>query len=109
MELKDLVGLRLLTAVDRGEIEPDANDTWNEKSVTMTFVLDGAAYTVIEDTSDGYRSSMRELKVTPGYVPTSVFQPVQVFGVYVDKGNGDAPRRTLSAFMMRRPEKLFSH
>lgn len=37
-------------------------------------------YTAIEDPSDGYRSSMREIKVSK-VVVKNTFKPVQVFGI----------------------------
>ena len=63
MELKDLAGEHVLDAVD---FSNEQVKTWGdefESCNVMRFRLDGIVYTAVEDPSDGYRSSMRELDV----------------------------------------------
>lgn len=58
--LESLVGEHELTGVDFGHAVVTQYG-YDENSETCTFVLDGVTYTVTEDPSDGYRSSMRSL------------------------------------------------
>lgn len=62
MELKDLVGKHILSGVDMNSksIEAECGDSFEDCQV-INFVLDGVTYTAIEDPSDGYRSTMREI------------------------------------------------
>ena len=82
MELKDLVGKHLLTGVDeftKAEIVYGGF----EDCQYLNFILDGVTYTVIEDPDDGYRSSMKEIKVSD--VPlTNMFAPIEVIASYKD-------------------------
>lgn len=84
MELKDLVGVHILTGVDTRNIPIEDGDSSKyfgvENSATINFVLDDTMYTVIEDPEDGYRSSMKEIIVSTGTIDNS-FQPVAVFAV----------------------------
>jgi len=81
IELKDLVGEHLLTGVD---FETTRVEEWEgsnsfQDAQCVNFTLDGITYTAIEDPEDGYRSAMRELKVSA--VPTTnTFAPVRVLG-----------------------------
>ena len=79
MELKDLAGEHMLDAVDfSSEQVKNWGDQFDACNV-IRFRLDSKVYTAIEDPSDGYRSSMRELAV--GDWPMfNVFQPVRVVG-----------------------------
>lgn len=77
MELKDLVGLHELSGVD---FSTEAIKQWGNKyedCETVSFVLDDTVYTAIEDPDDGYRSSMREIRVGDVKVK-NVFAPVNV-------------------------------
>ena len=79
-ELTDLVGLHMLDAVDFENVQ---RERWAggpmEDSSVCRFRLDGVVYTAIEDPSDGYRSSMRELAATTDAM-VNVFPPIQVLG-----------------------------
>lgn len=81
MELKDLVGLHKLSGVDMSneKIKEEWGDSFEDCQV-INFILDRKTYTAIEDPSDGYRSSMREIKESK-VVITNKFAPVKVMGV----------------------------
>ena len=81
MELKDLVGLHKLSGVDMNDdkVKAEWGDYFEDCQV-INFVLDRKTYTAIEDPSDGYRSSMREVKLSK-VVIKNVFKPIRVFGV----------------------------
>lgn len=82
MELKDLIGKHMLTGVDIGSRvrHPYKDEEYTENCQTISFVLDGVTYTVIENPDDGYRSSMREI-ITDSIVVENTFAPVEVLGV----------------------------
>lgn len=63
-------------------------DDWDDAE-HCTFVLNGVSYTAVEDPSDGYRSSLRELLV--GGECTNMFPPVLVRLRLMESGedNGD--------------------
>jgi hypothetical protein len=79
LELKDLIGEHILDAVD---FSNEQVKTWGdefEACQVMRFRLGGMVYTVVEDPSDGYRSSMRE--ITAGdWTMTNIFAPLRVVG-----------------------------
>lgn len=75
IELKDLCGEHLLSGVDRGAEKISGYD----ESETLNFTLDGKTYTACEDPNDGYRSSMRYLRVS-AQPTTNNFSPVKVTG-----------------------------
>lgn len=75
MELENLVGKHTLTGVDCST-EP-TGDLYYDSASVINFVLDGITYSAIEDPSDGYRSMLKELKVSDFKV-TNVFAPVEV-------------------------------
>lgn len=84
MELKDLVGVHNLDAVDFGTIPPERRR--DSAANVMHFRLDGVVYLVSEDPDDGYRSSMREIKAEPeGTYMNNVFLPQTVVGVYKER------------------------
>jgi hypothetical protein len=61
MELKDLVGEHRLSGVDYTTAPKDSE--WADRdSQVCRFELDGKTYMAIEDPSDGYRSSMRDIR-----------------------------------------------
>jgi hypothetical protein len=82
VELKDLVGLHLLSGVD---MSIESVDRWGdgdyfEDCQVVNFILDGICYTAIEDPTDDYRSCMRDIKQSD-YVVSNTFEPIHVFGV----------------------------
>lgn len=86
-ELKDLVGLKMLDAVDANIVTPEPRHEWDtpEACDTLSFRLDGVVYVAQEDPSDGYRSMMEDLRTLPdGAEMRNVFQPHQVLAVYRD-------------------------
>lgn len=85
MELADLVGTRELSGVDFGTLPPDRANYQYEDAQTMTFVLDGHAYCVIEDPSDGYRSSMGDVCEVPIESVKNRFAPVAVIVSYIGR------------------------
>lgn len=86
MELKDLVGKHLLSGVDMGTgglLDEDV-----EYSNYIKFILDKVTYIAIEDPSDGYRSCMKEIRISPSSV-TNTFTPIEVLGVLPELSNED--------------------
>lgn len=84
-ELTDLVGKRMLDAVD---FSTDRVKQWGEHYEDCSvcrFRLDGVVYTAIEDPSDGYRSSMASLDVSDSAM-ANVFPPIEVLGRHRTKG-----------------------
>lgn len=81
MELQDLLGKHMLSGVDMGH--ESIKNTWGddfESCQTLNFTLDGVTYSAIEDPSDGYRSSMNEIRVTDAPAKNT-FAPQEVLGV----------------------------
>ena len=79
MELKDLVGTHMLTAVDMNtdSLPPEIkSDIYGDINV-INFELDGITYAVVEDPEDGLRSSMREILVV-SYSISNRFTPCKV-------------------------------
>ncbi len=81
MELKDLVGTRVLEGLDRG-IQP-SEDSYSSDGEVFIFILDGKTYKAIEDPSDGYRSMMQDLQETDEQVK-NMFGPQVVIGRMVE-------------------------
>lgn len=90
VEFSDLVGEHTLTGVSEGEVRYTPYE-WSGEEVanTITFVLDGVAYTAQEDPRDGYRSCMGELHV--GGECTNLFPPVRVIAREVAERKGGTP------------------
>jgi hypothetical protein len=66
MELKDLAGIHMLDAVDYGTVLVNHTDSWNDgdrKVNQLRMRLDNVTYVCEEDPDDGYRSSMRDLRI----------------------------------------------
>jgi len=59
-----------------------------ENCQVINFILDKKVYTAIEDPSDGYRSHMRELKITKNKVDNK-FPPQSVLGIMRGKTYGN--------------------
>jgi hypothetical protein len=68
IEIKTLIGLHTLSAVEEGYIKDNGNDDWRKLQDRnyLSFILDGKKYTAIEDLNDGYRSCMDRLIVDKG-------------------------------------------
>jgi hypothetical protein len=87
MELKDFVGLHKLSGVDMNNERTESE--WGggfEDCQVVNFILDGKVYTAIENPSDGYRSMLREIKLSDAATRTikNRFSPVRVIGIIRD-------------------------
>ncbi len=83
MKLEDLIGEHELSGVDFGSRE-DLREDYAGTPNAMWFVLDGKTYCVIENPSDGYRSSMRDIEESDRPV-ANTFAPVKVLARMCDK------------------------
>ena len=83
MELKDLAGLHKLSGVDFENIKVDKYGSFEDAN-TIRFCLDGKIYVAIEDPSDGYRSSMKDIVVSETTIKNK-FSPVKVTGIYRER------------------------
>ena len=79
MELQDLIGKHKLSGVDFSTETIKEEGWYEENCQVVNFVLDGKTYTAIEDPEDGYRSCMREIKVSNRRVG-NMFEPIDVVG-----------------------------
>jgi hypothetical protein len=89
VELKDLVGKHVLSGVDYSHQSIEAE--WGggfEDCQVLNFILDGKGYSAIEDPEDGYRSTMRDLRVIDPALVTNTFPPIEVVAVYKVDGLG---------------------
>lgn len=78
MQLEELVGLHQFSGADFTTEKFDNIDHYGpDSAVHFNFVLDGITYTAIEDASDGYRSSMSDIKVSD-YKLLNTFPPIEV-------------------------------
>lgn len=87
--LKDLVGNRKLSGVDR-ETE-EVKRRWSEQyegADVIRFVLDGVTYMAIEDPDDGYRSSMKKI-ITSDMPIKNSFPEIEVFAKMRDDDKYD--------------------
>lgn len=91
MELKDLVGKHILDAVDFSSEKNKDEDRSFENCSVMRFRLDGVVYVVTEDPEDGYRSSMKEIKISNDVI-MNIFTPIEVIGQYIIKSEDDPCR-----------------
>jgi hypothetical protein len=79
--LDSLVGEHVLDAVDTfTESVKQTYGDYFENCEFIRFRLDGKVYTAIEDPSDGYRSSLGSLIVSPDGEMRNVFPPCRVVG-----------------------------
>lgn len=86
-ELTDLIGKRRLDAVD---FEIEKVHEWGDRYVDASvcrFRLDGVVYVAIEDPSDGYRSSMRDLFIPNDKTVKNVFPAIEVVGKHRTVGS----------------------
>lgn len=84
--LQDLVGGHTLSGVDR---DTEEIKTWGDQfeiAQCIRFVLGGKTYVAVEDPNDGYRSTMREIRLSEKPC-LKTFPPVKVVGQM--KGGGD--------------------
>lgn len=87
MVLEDLIGERLLSGVEFGTISKDEDKYIYEDANSMTFILDGHAYCVVESPYDGYRSSMRDIFEVPIESVKNTFEPVRVLARHRTQGS----------------------
>ena len=85
IKLKDLVGLHALDAVDYSTEQVKDYDGFQDANC-ITFRLNGVVYRVIEDPSDGYRSSMEKIEIIPKAKMKNVFNKTKVFCIHATKG-----------------------
>lgn len=76
--LESLVGKHKLSGVDFGQ---------QGEATTIVFILDGKTYMAVEDSDDGYRSSLGTFEVTDTVVKNT-FEPQEVTCTY-DGGSND--------------------
>lgn len=86
MTLEDLIGEHVLSGVEFGTLPKDKEADRYEDANTMTFILDGHAYCVVESPDDGYRSSMRDIFEVSIESVKNTFKPVRVLARYREKG-----------------------
>lgn len=90
-ELKDLIGRHVLDGVyfSSESIPAYEGADYTEDSQVCRFRLNGNVFVAVEDPSDGYRSSMRELRSLGEIALDNMFPPVEVFGLYRSERNRD--------------------
>ena len=82
--LESLVGPHMLSGVQPGVRPKAIDDRYGEDANTLTVVLDGIAYAVVEDPDDGYRSSMGDIQIVDVTEVTNTFAPVAVIAAMRD-------------------------
>lgn len=87
VELEALLGEHLLDAVDTFVERVKNYGDQFEDANAIRFRLDGIVYTAVEDPSDGYRSSLGSIFVSPNDEIRNVFPPTRV--VVTKNGNAD--------------------
>ena len=75
MELKDFVGVRLLSGIDTDILTTNYGESVN----AVYFILDGIAYEAVEDPDDGYRSYLSEIQKTTNRIKNTFF-PQKLIG-----------------------------
>lgn len=73
MELRNLVGIHLMTGIETGTVK--IKSWWSEEEDDCNYVkfrLDGVTYMAVEDPDDGYRCYCRELEIEDGECRTSL-------------------------------------
>lgn len=93
MELKDLVGKRILSGVDYIPSRMKCTDC-KEYGNDILFCLDGINYLMTEDEDDGYRSYMTELEVTSRKIE-NMFPGQEVICEYIEKGSYDLTEKDI--------------
>jgi hypothetical protein len=86
LELKELVGEHVLFGVDQSSkaVKEEYGDGFEDCQI-IRFQLGKIVYQCIEDPSDGYRSSMREIRLSKEPIKNR-FKGVKVIGKHSDKG-----------------------
>lgn len=88
VELNWFVGKTFdLTGVGSEQVRLTEGYRSDDDATHFSFVLDGKCYTAMEDPSDGYRSSLRQVAVTKGTKITNRFAPVKVTARRGDAGS----------------------
>lgn len=95
VELSSLVGEHMLDAVDMETESVERYADCFEDAEVIRFRLDGVTYVGIEDPSDGYRSSLGTLHVSPDAQIKNAFPPVKVLGLMKDHGEYGRKNDTL--------------
>jgi hypothetical protein len=85
MTLKDFCGEHRLTGVDF-TTAPKADEWVDRDSQVCRFEIDGKTWLAVEDPSDGYRSSMREIRESAER-PANRWRPVRVVGSMSERGS----------------------
>lgn len=85
MQLKDLVGLHVLDAVDNESRKFHSYSEIYEWCDTIRFRLDGIVYMAVEDATDGYRSCMKNIE-SGNWEMKNVFTPIHVIARHVTEG-----------------------
>lgn len=96
-----LVGEHVLDGVDT--YVERVKKTWSdyeEDANVIRFRLDGTVYVAFEDPSDGYRSSMEKLIVSPSSEMTNVFPAIRVLARMKERGPYGAEHDTLQLLDM---------
>lgn len=78
LNLFDLLGEHVLSGVDFDKTEVK---TWGDQfeiAQCIRFTLDGVTYIAVEDPEDGYRSTMREIRISETPCRTVLFPVVPV-------------------------------
>lgn len=87
IDLESLVGPHIITGC---ECDTTQVLEWGERYVSagcLRFIMDGQIYEAIENPDDGYRSSLEGLHIADdGVTVANVFDPIEVLGVYRDRG-----------------------
>ena len=82
MNLDDFLGKHYLTGVEYGTIDKTEEYPY-EMCNTVDFILDGKNISVVEDPSDGWRSSMDEILINrKGFKVNNTFESVEIVEKY---------------------------
>lgn len=87
VDLNSFLGEHWLDAVDFDSTQINQWGNHYEDANVMRIRLDGVCYTVTEDPSDGYRSSLGEIFRSDGKDMVNVFNPQWVYGRWKDQSD----------------------
>lgn len=95
ISLDSLVGEHILDGVDMAteSVKREWGDDFEDCAV-IRFRLDGMIYCAVEDPNDGYRSSMKHLRVSTGEMKNT-FAPLRVLAVKKTDGPYSSANNTL--------------
>jgi hypothetical protein len=85
--LDDLVGEHVLDGVDTYIEQVKKYSDYAEDANVIRFRLDGVVYIAFEDPSDGYRSSLDKLIISPTAEMTNTFPPIRVLAKMKTNGS----------------------